>query len=103
MNNLTNTQNLIVLELLPQEILEKRIAHVVELVDLADNMGYDINGFMDENDLLRKLKDTEINLLSDLIYKKDNYYPMEDQLRTEIKLEKFHAIACRILDALEKY
>ncbi len=99
----TQTSNLMVLELLPQEILERRMAHVVELVDLADNLGYDINGFEDENDLMRKMKETEINLLSDLIYKKDNFYPMEDQLRSEIKLEKFHAIACRILDALEKY
>jgi len=97
-----NTQTLVI-ELLPQEIVERRMTHIVQLVDLADAMGYSINGFVDENDLMRKMRDQELKLLSEVIYRKDNFYPIDDVLRSELKLEKFHAIACRILDALEKY
>lgn len=97
-----NTQ-VMVIELQPQEVLEQKMAHIVELVDLAGSMGYNINGFMDENDLISKMKVEEIELLSELIYKKDHNFPAESIFKSEIELERFHSIVCRILDALGKY
>ncbi len=97
------TSQVMVLELTPQDVLEKRMMHINELVHLADAMGYSINGFMDENDLMRKMKEVELNLLTAVLYTKEHIDDEVEQLRTELKLEKFHAIACRILDALGKY
>ena len=79
------------------------MAHVTDLVALAEVMGFPINGFMDENDLMRKMKDVELQLLTNVINLKDSLAEEVDQLRAELKLEKFHTIACRILDALGKY
>jgi hypothetical protein len=98
----TTTQTL-VLELMPQDVLEQRMAHVVNLVELAELMGFSINGFLDENDLIRKMRDVELTLLSDFIYKQDNDFPEVEVLKQELQLEKFHSISCRILDALGKY
>lgn len=99
----TTQGQVIIMEIPPQDLLEKRMGHVTNLVSLAEAMGYDINGFMDENDLLKKMRNVELSLLSDFIEMKDGGGDELDQLRAELKLEKFHAIACRILDALEKY
>lgn len=98
----TTQGQVIIMEIPPQDLLEKRMGHVTNLVSLAEAMGYDINGFMDENDLLKKMRNVELSLLSTFIEMKDDGDEL-DQLRAELKLEKFHAIACRILDALEKY
>lgn len=98
----TTQGQVIIMEIPPQDLLEKRMGHVANLVSLAEAMGYDINGFMDENDLLKKMRNVELSLLSTFIEMKDDGDEL-DQLRAELKLEKFHAIACRILDALEKY
>ena len=97
------TTPIVIVEMRPQDALDRRMAHVVELVNLADTLGYNINGFVDENDLMRKMKTAEVELLHDFIETKNNHTPIEDQLRAELNLEKFHSIACRILDALEKY
>ncbi len=99
----TTQGQVVIMEIPPQDLLEKRMGHVTNLVSLAEAMGYDINGFMDENDLLKKMRNVELSLLSDFIEMKDGGGDEIDQLRAELKLEKFHAIACRILDALEKY
>jgi hypothetical protein len=90
-----------VIELLPIEMMERRMQRIVELVNLAGDMGYDINGFQDENDLLRKVSQVEIELLTDVIHNKGSNVPANDIFLSELKLEKFNAIACRILDAVQ--
>lgn len=90
----------IIIELQPIDLLERRMRHVVELVDLAETLGFAINGFTDENDLIRRIGTVEIELLSNLITMKDRNYPMEKIFSSELRLEKFNAIAIRITDAL---
>lgn len=90
-----------VIELLPIDMMEKRMQRIVELVNLAGDMGYDINGFQDENDLLRKVAQVEVELLTDVIHNKGKDSPPTDIFLSELKLEKFNAIACRILDAVQ--
>lgn len=99
---MNNTQQTIsIIELMPIDMLERRMQRIVELVNLAEDMGYEINGFMDENDLLRKVSTTELELLNDLIYNKSNGSPSENTFRSELRLEKFNALAGRILDAIQ--
>ncbi len=98
MNNLQQTISIV--ELMPIDVMERRMERIVDLVNLGEDMGYDINGFLDENDLIRKISTVELELLNDLIYKKNIGSPIEDVFRAELNLEKFNAIACRILDAI---
>ena len=93
----------LVLELEPLEILEKRMARVVDMVNLADEMGFNLNGFMDENDLISKIEDEEVRVLNNLISEIDQGANMEDILKAELKVEKFKSIAQRILDSLSLY
>ncbi|MCC6639363.1 hypothetical protein IT409_02290 [Candidatus Falkowbacteria bacterium] len=98
-----STTPIVIIEMSPQDALERRMTHVVELVNLAQALGYPINGFTDENDLMKKMKSVELDLLHRYIAIKESNTFIEDQLRAELEVEKFHSIACRILDALEKY
>lgn len=98
-----STTPIVIVEMHSQDALDRRMAHVVELVDLADTLGYPINGFQDENDLFKKMKAVELDLLNRYIHTKEENGFIEDQLRAELEVEKFHSIACRILDALNKY
>ena len=97
------TTDVLLLELTPQDVLDKRMEHVVNLVNLAEDLGFDINGFMDENDLMKKMKNVELELLTTFIAMKESVADEVTVLKQELRLEKFHAIACRILDALGKY
>jgi len=90
----------VIIELQPIDLLERRMRHVVELVDLAETIGFPINGFTDENDLIRKIGKVEIDLLSNLVTMKDRNYPSEKVFSAELRLEKFNTIAIRIMDAL---
>jgi hypothetical protein len=40
------TTPIVIVEMHSQDALDRRMAHVVELVDLADTLGYKINGFL---------------------------------------------------------
>ncbi len=90
----------VIIELQPIDLLERRMKHVVELVDLAETMGFSINGFTDENDLIRRIGIMEISLLSDVITYKDRNAPPAMIFSAELRLEKFNALAARIFDAL---
>lgn len=94
------SQTISIIELQPIDLLEKRMERIVQLVNVGEDMGFPLDGFYDENDLLRKVSEIEIALLSDLIYSKDKQLPSEQVFRAELKLEKFNALACRIIDAI---
>jgi hypothetical protein len=49
------------------------------------------------------MKAVELDLLNQYIYTKEQNGFVEDQLRAELEVENSTLIACRILDALNKY
>jgi hypothetical protein len=89
------------LEIPPIEAIEERQKTIVELVGVADALGFGLQGFMDENDLLRKMEVLEVELLSDLIYKKDQEMMLEEIFESALRLEKFETIIEKIRSALE--
>ena len=90
----------LVIEVEDLTVSEKRQQAVVELVNLAEGMGYKLNDFRDENELLRKISDQENLLQTDLIYKKFREMPATAVNYAQSRLDMFGLIASQIYSEL---
>jgi hypothetical protein len=83
--------------------LGKRMKRVLNVIHEAEEYGFYLDGFLDENDLLRKMRSLEMELLSGLYESYLDNDSEVEMLEKQIVLEQFHGIACRILDALDMH
>ena len=93
-------QNVQVIEVPAVEVMENRMRRVVQLVDVAEAMGFPLNGVHDENELLKNMQSVELELLSDFISKQNGNFAEDDIMHSQLQLEKFHIISCKLLDTL---